>query len=369
MNAIPTIRYSIRQKNLYRGTQTWFGTIHETGERPYEFSLRTDSEEEATRWLNKQNRIYELYKMDLADGLEPTREPLRRTTVNRTVKDDYKLDAAIDSYLVHCTNIRNLRGSTIDTYNRLFKSLRAFCVEKGITRITQLTQAHAQQHILGANWSAATTKLATNMYCNWFNYLKELHSLSTSNPWALLSRPKVDPKDKIIWTTEQLDAILENAPNEETRVYWAVLRYCGSRSSETAKLLWTDYNVEDRTLTIRADSAKGRRSRVLYVNDDLYAHLDKWRQNAQNCEGLIFPGLSDDEGHRNRTFKRVLDKLGIGGHLHSFRDTYITHLLEQGVDAYTVAKLVGHTDPSTTLKWYARLSQDHMRNAVSNVSL
>ena len=93
MNAVPTIRYSIRQKNLYRGTLTWFGTIHETGERPYEFSLKTDSEEEAQRWLNKQNRIYELYRMDLADGLEPTREPLRRTTVNRTVKDDFKLDA------------------------------------------------------------------------------------------------------------------------------------------------------------------------------------------------------------------------------------------------------------------------------------
>ena len=376
MDRIPSIRYSIRRKNAYRGTLTWFGYIHEQGERPYAFSLHTDSEEEARRWLDKQRKIYDLYRMDLADGIEPSREPLRRCNVVKRTGDDFSIAKAVSSYLVHCASIRNLRESTVETYNRLFDSLARFCKARGVSRVPQLDQALAQDHILSENWSAASQKLATNLYCNWFNYLKELHGLSQRNPWSLLGRPKVDPKDKVIWTAEQMDAILDNAPDDETRAYWAVLRFCGCRNSETAKLLWGDWNRADNTITVRADDAKGRKSRFLYITVQLQPYLEKWAQRAVSVkkndmpeDSPMFPGLPKDESHRNRVFRRVLDRLGLQGHLHSFRDSWITHALEQGMDAYTVAKLAGHSDPSTTLKWYARLSSEHMRGAVQNIKL
>ena len=41
--------------------------------------------------------------------------------------------------------------------------------------------------------------------------------------------------------------------------------------------------------------------------------------------------------------------------LHALRHTYATHLLISGVDLPTVADRLRHSDPATTLRFYARV--------------
>jgi len=78
----------------------------------------------------------------------------------------------------------------------------------------------------------------------------------------------------------------------------------------------------------------------------------KWTENT-----LVFPtdegNIRDQSGIR-ASVGRVLKRAGLP-HLsiHSLRHTYATTALNSGVAAQNVAKLLGHKDGATTLKYYA----------------
>ena len=52
--------------------------------------------------------------------------------------------------------------------------------------------------------------------------------------------------------------------------------------------------------------------------------------------------------------------------LYTFRHSWCTHALERGVDAVTVAVLMGHRDTTMISRFYSHLMQrrDHLREAV-----
>jgi len=53
-------------------------------------------------------------------------------------------------------------------------------------------------------------------------------------------------------------------------------------------------------------------------------------------------------------------------HFHDLRRTFISDLLNKGVDVATVAKLAGHSNPQTTLR-YDRRKMETRRRAVSTL--
>lgn len=366
INEIPKITYSARRKNEYRGTKTYYARFCEPGVPPVEFSLGTTDPEVADRWVRKQQTIYKLYCLDIADGVKPEREPLRRSNMQLKTKETLTITSASEAYLSHCANVRHLRQSSIDVYQRLFKSLLAYCEAHKLSKLHDITPAAAEEHIATSEWSAASQKLAINMFNNWFNHCRNIYGITAMNPWSVMSKPKIERAEKTVWTQQQMDDILAHAPDQQTLVYWAILRYCGPRNTETAELNWSDWNMEDNTITIKAEDAKSRKSRKLYVTPVLNVYLQNWYNAHTEHEGKMF-SLSKDVGHRNRTMHGVLEKLGLQGSLHSFRHSFITHALEQKQDAYTVSKLAGHSDPSTTLKWYCHISDSKLQEAAEQI--
>ena len=53
-----------------------------------------------------------------------------------------------------------------------------------------------------------------------------------------------------------------------------------------------------------------------------------------------------------RSFRRLLDIVGVKGHFHMLRDTAAVEWLLAGVPLETVSVLLGHTDVRTTLDHY-----------------
>jgi integrase len=60
----------------------------------------------------------------------------------------------------------------------------------------------------------------------------------------------------------------------------------------------------------------------------------------------------------NSRFCRLKKKLGVKFCLYNFRHSFATRLLESGVDALTVATLLGHTDVSMLGKVYQHLAHN-----------
>lgn len=142
-----------------------------------------------------------------------------------------------------------------------------------------------------------------------------------------------------------------------------VLTLCGTglRAGELVKLERGDYY--NGILTVR--QGKGRKYREIHVADAVDKAIRAWlKVSADEADSALFMRI-----HRSgKVASQPLTTTGLTGILaelqqttgiarftpHDMRRTFITRLLEQGVDINTVRQLAGHSDISTTTGYDCR---------------
>ena len=79
-------------------------------------------------------------------------------------------------------------------------------------------------------------------------------------------------------------------------------------------------------------------------------------------DGVVFNGT---EHALNKYVPILIKTAGISKHItfHRFRDTFAMRLLDNGIDIYTIATLLGHKQVSST-QIYVRLSPQKARKAL-----
>lgn len=336
-NSGPVVKYSVRQKNKYRGTLNWYGRVA-CGGKHIEMSLNTESEEKAMEWLRTQEENLRRYLDgdDTADVLTPYSHSLNVLTPAST----------IDEYLLHCTNVRKLSKASIDTYARNLKKVVGWCVKHDIVDLYTFNAKHAQELIASQKMADVSLKVFINVARCFFDYLKA-QSLIQYNPFANVVSPRVNyhkPRERKTWTSEQMDTILQNAPRQDIRAYWSVLRYCGTRSTETANIEWSQVDLE-RGIIMLPD-------RNVPIPEKCSMELRKLPERT----GKLFPRLPKDEGHRNRQLVSVIAKLGISGSLSIFRNSWIANTLTQGLSVSDAAKIIGVETVNQLDLWRKQLS-------------
>ncbi len=139
-----------------------------------------------------------------------------------------------------------------------------------------------------------------------------------------------------------------------------VLTLCGTglRAGELVKLERRDY--DNGILTVR--QGKGRKYREIHVADAVDKAISAWlKVSANEAENALFSRIQ----RNGKTATQPLTTTGLTGILeqlqhtsgiarftpHDMRRTFITRLLEQGVDINTVRQLAGHSDISTTTRY------------------
>lgn len=139
-----------------------------------------------------------------------------------------------------------------------------------------------------------------------------------------------------------------------------VLTLCGTglRARELVKLERRDY--DNGILTVR--KGKGRKYREIHVADAVGKAIRAWlKVSANEAENALFSRIQ----RNGKTATQPLTTTGLTGILaelqqtagiarftpHDMRRTFITRLLEQGVDINTVRQLAGHSDISTTTRY------------------
>ncbi len=139
-----------------------------------------------------------------------------------------------------------------------------------------------------------------------------------------------------------------------------VLTLCGTglRAGELVKLERRDYN--NGILTVR--QGKGRKYREIHVADAVDKTIRAWlKVSANEADSTLFSRIQ----RNGKVVSQLLTTTGLTGILaelqqtsgiarfspHDMRRTFITRLLEQGVDINTVRQLAGHKDISTTTRY------------------
>ena len=153
---------------------------------------------------------------------------------------------------------------------------------------------------------------------------------------------------------EQLDSLLDAAPSPEQRFLWAVMRFSGSRVTETLRMTWGAVH-SDRLVFVKA-STKTRTTREPMMGPALASEVERYRAHwvgrfgrEPRAKDLVFPGrfgLGEPMTRQaaDLALRQTLRRLDLptGVSLHSFRRSLATTMAQAGASLVTVSRFTGH---------------------------
>jgi site-specific recombinase XerD len=162
--------------------------------------------------------------------------------------------------------------------------------------------------------------------------------------------------------------------NESEDIHWMrpflmVLLTTGFRSGDVYGLRWNEVDLQfshSITKVIEKTSEKYTKSRSFPISNELEEVLIQWKKQSKGKgRGLVFPSPSKlNEGGRMSTeafalhWKRIKELGGVDSklHIYALRHNFASWLVMNGVDLFTVSKLMAHSKISTTIDNYAHLA-------------
>ncbi len=156
----------------------------------------------------------------------------------------------------------------------------------------------------------------------------------------------------------------------------AIMRGSGLRRSEVVNLNLGDFKPQDGEIKVRA--GKGCVDRTVYLSEEASCLVVDWLDIRTRCAGSLLC-------HVNKSGRVVLQRLTPQAVLfilrkrgkeagidhfspHDLRRTFVSDLLDAGVDISTVQNLAGHSNSTITAR-YDRRGEETKRRAVQKLSI
>lgn len=199
-------------------------------------------------------------------------------------------------------------------------------------------------------------------------------------------------KDRRPLTVDEVAALFEASP-EHLRPVWRMFTCTAIRKGELVGLRFSDIDFENKTVVIRAATAKNHKAREIPLDDTMLTmlvellHRAKSRravggptpeqtrqQAAQLSRDHVFVSRANTPLNNNllRRFYAVCKRAGIndagqGGavDIHSLRVTCATLMLQNGANPKDVQAILGHSTLAMTMKVYAKATECGKRAAVN----
>jgi integrase len=136
----------------------------------------------------------------------------------------------------------------------------------------------------------------------------------------------------------------------------------GTRLGEPLSLTWANVNWKAKQITIESRFTKAKKHRIIEFSEDKELE-DLLKRLPKRKDNLLFGPPNNkpqwQEGWVSHRISRILTKIGFPwATCHTFRHTYISHLVMAGVPLTTVQAIVGHGSYKTTEK-YNHLALQH----------
>ena len=178
------------------------------------------------------------------------------------------------------------------------------------------------------------------------------------SPLAHMRKPACGRREQVVSRTEY-DALLGRTADQQFKDLVTVTWETACRPQESLRVEARHVDLADERWVFPPSESKGKRTpRVVYLTP---VALEVTRRlMREHPEGLLFRNLNGQPWTScatNCRFQRAQKTVGAKLSLYALRHTWINRMLLSGVDAFTVAVLAGHSDPSMLAKHYAHLSQ------------
>ena len=208
-----------------------------------------------------------------------------------------------------------------------------------------------REHLLN-NLSQNSASLYWNKYRN---VCKMAHGMGFTNVdvTASLKQIKtVDSKSKVIFSLSQLKHLNNSiCPNGEIKKAAMFSSLTGLRFSDIANLTMSNITLIGQQHYLSFVQVKTSNHQMMPIPSSALDYLPK---NLMYDAKLI------------KTW--IKSVLGIDASFHSFRHTYATLQLQNGVDIYTISKMLGHKSVKTT-EIYAKINQEQFLETTKVINL
>ena len=318
----------------------WWVKYYEDG-RPIFRSTRTEDKTEARRKLNK-------WEGQVAEGLHegPKYERTRFEDLVAGIRQDYainerKSDRRLEDFIKHLT-----------VY---FRQMRA----KAITTDHILTYV-AKRKDEGAANGSVNRELAC---------LKRMFRLAIRHtPRKVAQIPHIPMLEENNIRSGYFDhedfLALRGALPDYAKVPVTLTYYSGMRMGEVFSLKWSQVNMTEGKLFLKAQDTKTETPRVLYLTGDLYRVLEAWKRRCeekwQSCPWICHRGGIQLHNLKH-SWRQACVRVGLGKMVedkakgrevwqgkipHDFRRTAIRNMVRAGILESVAMAISGHTTRS-----------------------
>ena len=189
-------------------------------------------------------------------------------------------------------------------------------------------------------------------------------TLKEKNIKFKIPKKKYAKKLPTIFSRSDLIKLFEAADTLRNRILLITAYSAGLRLSELVSL--KPEHIESGRKLIRVEKGKGNKDRYTLLSDKLLKELKIYWKRYHPKEYLFYPtGNPHKPLGKNMAYKvftRAKKKAGltVGKGIHSLRHSFATHLLEDGVDLYSIKTFLGHSSIYNTMI-YLRLTQNRIK--------
>lgn len=317
-------------------------------------------------------------------------------------------DFQIDEFLVYCRSTQ-LRPKTMKSYEQTLRLFQRWCIEQqGLDAVDKISESVIRHYIQDlqergkysfyADESQKTTnfperrrdyrKPVSNTTIN--NYIRNLRvffnwldreDLLKRNPMKKVRQLKASRRAKEYLEDEEMRRLLSKLDRSyfsEHRDYMMTLLMLdtGMRLGECSSLLVDDLELSRRRINLRSEETKGRASRTVFFGEKTERALRRWLQfkDRYTESDYLFPvresGGHIQVGNFEANFKKYLLRCGLSEEYtpHCLRNNFAKRCLMNGMDIYTLSKLLGHSSVTVTEKAYLDLTQEDIGKRYRNYS-
>ncbi len=291
--------------------------------------------------------------------------------------------AAVLSIYAQAMTVQNFSPSTIETQVMLTKWFFAFCAERGVHALPQVTRElieRYQRHLYALQIKVVSSGQLKPLsirsqharlwsVVRFFRWAVRAGMLEAS-PAAVIDLPRLpQPLPKPALSVVEVERILSlpqlaTANGLRDRALLELLYATGMRRGEACALKMND--LERERGVVRIESGKGRKGRIVPISERALAWLDHYVDNVWSRFPLalthrhMFISVDDARTRfqgkplRKRAMTQILGNyiaasgINKSGACHIFRHTAATLMMENGADIRAIQDLLGHSDLKTT---------------------
>ena len=282
-------------------------------------------------------------------------------------KDRRSLQRSIDSFLA-AKKIDGLSAKTLKNYREMLVAFSG-SVDKPAARITT-DDIRAYIGLLstrGLRDSSIQTHI--NTLRSFFSWL-ELEDAIRKNPMRKIKSLKIDRMaTRRPLELEEMERLRDGCRTYKERALVEFLASSGCRLSEVIGIRANQVDWEKRSVTVLG---KGHKERTVYFSVRAKLMLQEYLSSRRGGISLFASSRTPYASMSSRAIERTLQGIGERAgivrriHPHILRHTFATQALRGGMDLTVIQRLLGHTDPKTTLI-YAELQPEAVRYAYEKI--